>query len=339
MSGTGDAVELRGLRARGRHGVLPAERELGQEFAADVVLHLHERRGVRAAAASDDLADAVDYSRVAADVHAVLAGEPVDLLETLASRVAEACLRHDGVARVEVAVHKPQAPVGVPFDDVVVRTARTAATERPAGPAAAAGGALGTALGAALDAVPAEPVPVVLALGANAGDPAAALRSAVAALAAQPGVTGVRASSVLETDPVGGPVQPRYLNAVVRASTTLSARAVLAACRRVEAAHGRDRSREQRWGPRTLDVDLVAHGDLAAADEELAVPHPRAAQRAFVLVPWAELAPDDVLPGAGRVGDLAAAASASPGQRAALRPRPDVVLAWPGAAGPVEGAR
>jgi dihydroneopterin aldolase / 2-amino-4-hydroxy-6-hydroxymethyldihydropteridine diphosphokinase len=302
-----DRVELRGLRARGRHGVLRAERELGQEFLADLVLHLD----TRTAAVTDDLADAVDYSLVAADVHAVLAGEPVDLLEALAQRVAEAALAHPGVAQVDVAVHKPQAPVGVPFEDVVVRVRRRR--------------------GDLLDAVPARAVPVVLALGANAGDPAAALASAVAQLAEAPELEGLVASPVLETDPVGGPAQPDYLNAVVRATTTASPRDVLRACQRVEGAHGRDRRTEERWGPRRLDVDLVTYGRLVAADDgdpaagvpALALPHPRAAGRAFVLVPWALLAPDDVLPRAGRVGDLAAAlGDPAPGVRA----RPDVHL-------------
>jgi dihydroneopterin aldolase/2-amino-4-hydroxy-6-hydroxymethyldihydropteridine diphosphokinase len=148
---------------------------------------------------------------------------------------------------------------------------------------------------------------VVLALGANLGDPAATLPAAVAALGALPELSGVTASPLLRTDPVGGPPQPDYLNAVVRATTTASPRRLLRACAAVEASFGRDRSREQRWGPRTLDVDLITYGRLVAADEELALPHPRAAGRAFVLVPWAQLAPDDVLPGAGRVGDLATA--------------------------------
>ena len=303
-SGSLDRVELRGLRARGRHGVLAAERALGQVFSADVVLHLD----TRTAAATDDLADAVDYSVVAADVVAVLAGEPVDLLEALAQRVAEACLAHSGVQAVEVALHKPQAPVGVPFDDVVLHVVRRR--------------------GDLLDAVPARPVPVVLALGANAGDPAAALRSAVAALAALPELSGAEVSAVAETDPVGGPPQPDYLNAVVRALTTASPRRLLAACAAVETAHGRDRAVEERWGPRTLDVDLVAYGALVAADATLAVPHPRARERAFVLLPWASLAPDDVLPGAGRVGDLAAALGDP--AAAGVRPRPDVVLDLPG---------
>lgn len=109
-----DRIALLGLKARGHHGVLPEERRDGQLFVADVVLHVD----AATAAASDDLADTVDYGAVAAEVVAVLAGPPSNLIETVAQHVAEACLRHDRVTRVEVVLHKPDAPIDVPFDDV-----------------------------------------------------------------------------------------------------------------------------------------------------------------------------------------------------------------------------
>ncbi len=115
-----DRIELIGLRARGFHGVFDFERREGQEFVVDVVLHVD----ARAAAASDDLADTVHYGDLAEQVHAVVTGEPVDLIETLASRIAEVALAPEGVGAVDVAVHKPQAPVTVAFDDVVVRVHR-----------------------------------------------------------------------------------------------------------------------------------------------------------------------------------------------------------------------
>ncbi len=291
-----DVVELRGLRARGRHGVLAAERELGQEFVVDLALHLD----AGPAGASDDLADAVDYAGVAGAVHAVVTGEPVSLLEALAARLAEAVLTDVRVRAVDVAVHKPQAPVPVPFADVVVRLHRR-------NPACRA----------------------VLGLGANTGDPRRALVSAVAALDAAPGVAVTASSPVYDTDPVtlpGSPPQGRYLNAVVAVRTTLEPHALLAACRAVEAAHGRDRSSERRWGPRPLDVDVlvVDAGVLDdPGDPALSLPHPRAHERAFVLVPWAAMAPRDLLPGHGRVGDLASALDTS-----GVRLVPDLVL-WP----------
>jgi len=116
-----DRIELRGLRVRGYHGVLPEERRDGQLFGIDVVIETD----VAAAAASDDLADTVDYAAVARQVEKIVGGQPVDLIETLAVRLAETCLAHTGVNAVEVAVHKPHAPIGLPFDDVVVRVRRT----------------------------------------------------------------------------------------------------------------------------------------------------------------------------------------------------------------------
>lgn len=125
----GDRIVLRGLRAAGRHGVLASERAAGQEFGLDLELEVD----TRPAAASDALADTVDYGAVAQRAVAVLGGEPVDLLETLAARVAGTVLADDGVAAVTVTVHKPQAPLTVPFDDVAVVVRRTRDGAGPAG--------------------------------------------------------------------------------------------------------------------------------------------------------------------------------------------------------------
>jgi dihydroneopterin aldolase len=117
---TVDRIALTGLRVRGHHGVLPEERRDGQDFVVDVVLHLD----VREAARTDDVAATVHYGELAEELAADVAGEPVDLLETLASRLADRCLAHERVERVEVTVHKPQAPIAVPFDDVAVTVSR-----------------------------------------------------------------------------------------------------------------------------------------------------------------------------------------------------------------------
>ena len=116
-----DRIALRGLRARGRHGVLPAEREGGQVFLVDVVLDVD----TRAAAAGDDLAATVDYAGLSTAVVELVEGEPVRLIETLAARVADRCLAESRVLAVEVTVHKPQAPVPVTFDDVTVTIRRS----------------------------------------------------------------------------------------------------------------------------------------------------------------------------------------------------------------------
>jgi 2-amino-4-hydroxy-6-hydroxymethyldihydropteridine diphosphokinase len=175
---------------------------------------------------------------------------------------------------------------------------------------------------------PLPAVPVVLALGSNLGDAAGHLQGAVDLLSATDGLTLHRVSPVVETDPVGGPEQDAYLNAVVLGSTTLEPHELLSRCQEVEAEHAR--VREIRWGPRTLDLDIVTYGTTLDDDERLTLPHPRAHERAFVLVPWALADPDAMLPGpdGGRVADLAERAD----DRSGVRPRPDVVLRWGGAA-------
>jgi dihydroneopterin aldolase len=122
-----DRIGLHGLRAFGYHGVYPEERKLGQRFVVDVTLGVD----TRAAAAGDDLTASVDYGVVAERVVAVVEGEPVDLIETLAQRIAGVCLADARVEEVMVTVHKPGAPVTVPFDDVTVTIVRSA-SEREA---------------------------------------------------------------------------------------------------------------------------------------------------------------------------------------------------------------
>ena len=116
-----DRVALRGLKARGHHGVFPREREEGQTFIVDIVLGLD----TRPAAADDDLSKTAHYGIVAEEVVAVVEGEPVNLIETLAERIAQACLKHEEVQEVEVCVHKPDAPITVPFDDVTITITRS----------------------------------------------------------------------------------------------------------------------------------------------------------------------------------------------------------------------
>ncbi|MDQ1534907.1 MAG: 2-amino-4-hydroxy-6-hydroxymethyldihydropteridine diphosphokinase [Actinomycetota bacterium] len=146
-----------------------------------------------------------------------------------------------------------------------------------------------------------------LALGSNLGDRARQLQTAVDSLAAAPKVTVVAASSVYETDPVGGPEQGRFLNAVVALDTELAPRELLAVAQSLEADAGR--VRVERWGPRTLDVDVLLVGDAVVAEPDLVVPHPRMWERGFVLAPLHDVAPDLVdVPeggwsGVSRVGD------------------------------------
>lgn len=274
----GDRILLHGVRAWGRHGVLADERAAGQEFIADLELSLD----LSVAAATDRVAATVHYGELAEQVAAVIGGEPVDLLETLAQRIADVALSSELVERVVVTVHKPSAPIAVPFGDVAVRIERARST-------------------------PAEHV--VIALGSNLGDRDSTLDDAVTALRRLPGleVDAVSRSheTVAVTEHGPDPSRPRYGNRALVGRTDLEPRQLLGALLRIERAFGRVRT--ERWGDRTLDLDLIAQGDRRLDEPGLVLPHPRAQERRFVLQPWLEVEPDAVLPGRGRVRHLLAA--------------------------------
>jgi 2-amino-4-hydroxy-6-hydroxymethyldihydropteridine diphosphokinase len=168
--------------------------------------------------------------------------------------------------------------------------------------------------------------PAVLAFGSNLGDREATLRAALDALAAEPGLHVEAVSGLYETPalkPAGIDEEaPAYLNAVAVVHTILDPLALLALVNRVEDELGR--VREERWGDRTIDIDIVDYGGLVSDDPRVTLPHPRAHERAFVLVPWLEVDPEAVVAGRGRVADLAAAATDP------VTPyRPSTPTSWP----------
>ena len=163
---------------------------------------------------------------------------------------------------------------------------------------------------------------VVLSVGSNLGDRLDTLQGCVRAIGGLKGTDVLAISPVYETDPVGGPAQPDYLNAVLLARTALGPRALLAATQAIEAGFGRVRA--ERFGPRTLDIDIISFDGEVSDDPVLTLPHPRAHERAFVLAPWHDLDPEASLPGHGPVAALLAAAD-----RDGIRPRPDLILSTP----------
>lgn len=267
-----DRIVVEGIRGLGYHGVFEHERRDGQQFLVDVAIELDLRRPGR----SDNLVDTVHYGEVAAQVLARIEGEPFDLIEALAEVIAADVLSLPGVEAVDVVVHKPQAPVGVPVTDVRVEIRRERGTR------------------------------VVIALGSNVGDRVATLTEAVEALAEVPRLALIAVSDLVESDPFGGPDQPAYLNGVVLANFAGSPATLLRALHAIE--HRNGRTREIRWGARTLDLDLVQFGVPGSDGERLSdtpallLPHPRAHERNFVLRPWAHLDPEATL----RVGPTVA---------------------------------
>jgi 2-amino-4-hydroxy-6-hydroxymethyldihydropteridine diphosphokinase len=159
----------------------------------------------------------------------------------------------------------------------------------------------------------------VLAVGSNLGDRLGTLQGCVQAIASLPDTDVLAISPVYETAPVGGPVQPDYLNAVLIVTTGLAPDALLAAAHGIEAEFGRVRA--QRFGPRTLDIDIISYAEEVSRDPVLTLPHPRAHERAFVLAPWHDIDAGACLPGQGTVDDLLAGLG-----QAGVRRRPDMVL-------------
>ncbi len=142
-----------------------------------------------------------------------------------------------------------------------------------------------------------------MALGCNLGSRHKNLSSAVSALESHQQISDLACSSVYETSPMGPQDQPDYLNAVVRFQTDLAALALLGVLQDIETHHGRVRTGE-RWGPRTLDLDLLLYGEQIIDTPSLTVPHPGIADRSFVLLPLAELTPDLTIPALGALSDL-----------------------------------
>ncbi|TAP28828.1 MULTISPECIES: 2-amino-4-hydroxy-6-hydroxymethyldihydropteridine diphosphokinase [Micrococcaceae] len=257
-----DRISIYGISATGYHGVFDHEKRDGQKFIIDVVLHVDITR----AAASDNVLDTVHYGEVSELVVEQIQAGPWDLIEKLGSEIAEAILAaYLSVLEIDVVVHKPQAPIPVPFTDVTISLTRTQKRHT-----------------------------AIIALGANLGDPQATLAAAVKDLAQELEI--LRCSPLAITKPVGGPPdQPDYTNQVIQVRTTLSAHQLLDLCQSIEAKH--HRTREVRWEARTLDLDLITYDHLRLSDERLTLPHPRAAIRGFVLAPWSWMDPDAVLEG------------------------------------------
>ena len=251
-----DRIELRGLTVRGHHGVFDHERRDGQDFVIDITVWID----LDAAAASDDLADTLDYGALAQGAADVVAGPPRNLIETVAAEIAENVMADERAHAVEVVVHKPSAPIPLTFSDVAVVARRSRR-------------------GGELPVAPAEVhavTSVVLSIGSNLGDRLAHLQSVVDGL----GPVILATSPVYETDAWGGVEQGPFLNAVLIADDpALDCGGWLRRGQELERAA--ERVRIERWGPRTLDVDVVSCHDgldeVRSLDETLVLPaSPRA---------------------------------------------------------------
>lgn len=267
-----DIVAITGLEFMACHGVFESERHSAQPFIVDIEVELD----TRSAGMSDTLTATISYADLAADARAVVVeGEQVELIETLAEKIGERVLARDPLS-VTVTVHKPGAPVQETFTDAYVKIRR----ENP------------------LAQRPEKPQHAVIALGGNIGDVDETFAAAIEEICALEGVRLLAVSPFIRTKPVlaeGQAEQDDYTNAVALVETTLSPLELLDRLQAIETKHGRVRT--ERWGARTLDLDIIDYASIEADHTRLTLPHPRAAERLFVLQPWVKIEPHATLAG------------------------------------------
>ena len=250
-----DQIHIRGLEVFANHGVFPEETRLGQKFVLDLTLYLD----TRSAGVADDLERSVNYGEVSAFATSYMQVKPYKLIEAAAENLAEELLlRYPLLAGVELELKKPWAPVGLPLETVSVEIRRFWHW-------------------------------AYLGLGSNLGDKKLYLDGAVAALDELRGCRVEKVSSYLVTEPYGGVEQDDFLNACLCLKTLLSPSELLSNLHEIEAAAHRERI--VRWGPRTLDLDILLYDDLVLDTPDLHIPHIEMHMRDFVLIPLAEIAP------------------------------------------------
>lgn len=255
-----DQIRIKNLKIFAHHGVYEQEKEQGQNFIVNAVLYTD----IEKAGKSDNIEDAVDYGAVCLFIDAYMRENRFDLLEAAASHAAKQLLfEFPAVKKVELEIEKPDAPIPLRFESVSVKVER--GWHR-----------------------------VFIALGSNMGERLKYLERAVSNLEEDICFRNIRVSDYIETVPYGGVEQDDFLNGVLEAETLYDPWELLARLREEEELA--ERKREIRWGPRTLDLDILFYDDLVLAEKELTIPHPDMKNRRFVLEPLAVLAPSFVHP-------------------------------------------
>lgn len=250
-----DQIRIKGLEIFAHHGVYPEEKEKGQHFFLDAVLYTDTRR----AGLSDELALSTDYGEVCRLMNEVMCAQTYDLIERAAEQTAqEVLLAFPLIRRLELELHKPEAPIPLPFGDVSVRIER--GWHR-----------------------------AFVAFGSNMGDKEQYLEKGLKELKEHPLCRQGKVSQVYRTTPYGGVEQEDFLNGVMELETLLTPFELLEKLQQVELQAGRER--KVHWGPRTLDLDLLLYDDCVIDTGTLTVPHPDMQNRDFVLVPLCEIAP------------------------------------------------
>ena len=250
-----DKIHIKNLEVFARHGVFPEENALGQKFVVSAVLYTSTREAGRA----DDLAKSIHYGEVSRFITEFMEQNTFQLLETAAERLAEELLLNtEHLEKIRLEIKKPWAPVGLPLETVSVEIERGWHT-------------------------------VYIALGSNLGDKEANLRLGVEGLRSTRGCRVEAVSDFLVTAPYGGVEQDDFLNGAMKIRTLLTPHELLERLHEIEQEAKRERV--VRWGPRTLDLDILLYDDLILDEEELHIPHIEMCKRDFMLKPLCQIAP------------------------------------------------
>ena len=250
-----DKIHIKNLEVFARHGVFPEENALGQKFVVSAVLYTSTREAGRA----DDLAKSIHYGEVSRFITEFMEQNTFQLLETAAERLAEELLLNtEHLEKIRLEIKKPWAPVGLPLETVSVEIERGWHT-------------------------------AYIALGSNLGDKEANLCLGVEGLRSTRGCRVEAVSDFLVTAPYGGVEQDDFLNGAMKIRTLLTPHELLERLHEIEQEAKRERV--VRWGPRTLDLDILLYDDLILDEEELHIPHIEMCKRDFVLKPLCQIAP------------------------------------------------
>ncbi len=256
-----DKIKISNLEVFANHGVFPEETALGQKFIISAVLYTDTRK----AGKTDNLKDSIHYGQVCQYIEQFLKTHTYKLIESAAEHLAEELLLSvPGLCKIALEVKKPWAPVKLPLETVSVEIERGWHT-------------------------------AYIALGSNMGDREQYLKNAAAALSKIRCCKVIKISSFLETEPYGVTDQGKFLNACLQLHTLLGPEELLAKLNQIESEAGRERT--IRWGPRTLDLDIIFYDDLIYEHDNLCIPHVEMHKRDFVLKPLHEIAPYKRHPG------------------------------------------
>ena len=255
-----DQLIIKDLVIFGHHGVFQEEKKMGQKFIVDLIIDLD----LQEACDTDNLESAINYAMLSHELKDVFQRENYDLIERAAQVLCDHILvQYPSVRQVDLTLKKPWAPVLLELAYPAVRIVRARHT-------------------------------AYIAVGSNLGDKAAHIQQALNLIDQSEHTKILLKSTLIETDPVGYDDQDTFLNGMIKVSTTLTPKKLIHWLMSIEAALKRERL--VKWGPRTIDLDIIYYDDCVTDDSDIILPHPRMQERAFVLEPLGEIAPYAVHP-------------------------------------------